>query len=251
MSRFPGTPLTAGLTNSTLGLNTLYYQSFYLPEGCAASRLNLFASFATTMSATNLNLSCGQTISAALYHAGPGTGSDSAISTVWSGSAYWNFVMSSNSNLSVTYPAGFTNGGVLTSSKTLATSNASTFMATSIGGFREIPLPIAGLTLGAGHYWLAVAQSSSADTAGTFQVALSVLQQTAGGQIGWMPLAGASSVSGSGFGIGAPMGTYSATSGAFPVSFPMTSINVLFKPPVTAVMPYFELMNVPLGASNL
>lgn len=250
MSRFPGISLTSALTNSTLGLNTIYFQSFYLPEACVASRLNLFASFATTMSATNLALNAGQTVSAALYAANGYSGTQAAISTIWSQSVAWNFAMSSNTAFTATYVAGISQGSALTSSTSLATSNASTFMVTSIGGYREIPLAVNSV-LPAGVYWLAVAQSSSADTAGTFQVALSILQQTLGNQIGWMPLAGASSASGSGFAIGAPMGSYSATSAAFPASMAMTNINSLVKPPVTVTAPYFELCNIPLAASNL
>lgn len=238
------------LTNSTLGLNTLYFAPFDLPQAMAATRLNLFLSNATTFSATNLAGTFGQTISAALYSLGTGTGTAQAISMIWSQSAAWAFSQSSNSNLSATIPVGLNGTAVSTLSTTLATSNASTFMATSVGGFRELALPL-GSTLSPGRYWLAVGYSSGAATGGTFQLAASIMQRTLGGVIGFIPMGTNSSASGSGFALGAPIGSYSVTSAGFPASLAMTNINVLVKPPVTATIPVFVLKAGAYGLSNL
>lgn len=238
------------LTNSTLGLNTLYFAPFDVYQVMSASRLDLFMSIATTFSATNLAGTFGATLSAAIYSMGTGTGTAQAINTLWSQSAAWAFSQSSNSNLSATIPVGINGASVSTLSTTFATSNASNFMISSVGGFRELALPF-GSTLAPGRYWLALGYSSGAATGGTFQIDMSIMQKTIGGQLGFMPMGGASSASGSGFAMKAPFGTYSATSGAFPASFAMTNINVLFKPPISATIPLFNVRGIAYGLSNL
>lgn len=242
--------LTAGLTNSTLGINTIYAYPFDLDQPFSANRLNLFLSNGTVFSATNLAGTFGQTVSAAMYAHNGSSGTAAAISTIWSASAAWAFSQSSNTALSATIPNGLSGNSIATISTTLATSNASTFMVTSVGGFRELQLPFQ-TTLQPGRYWMAVGYSAGAATAATFELSASVLMQTLGGRIGYVPPGTASSASGSGFAIGAPIGSYSATSAAFPASFAMTNINVLFKPPVTGSAPYFNLVNYPAGSSVL
>lgn len=243
-------PLLAGLTNSTLGIGTIYGHPFDLEQPFSANRLNFFLSNAVVFSATNLAGTFGQTFSAAIYQHNGSTGSAAAISTIWSASAAWAFSQSSNTALSATIPNGLTGNSVATLSTTLATSNASTFMATSVAGFRELQLPFQ-TTLQPGRYWMQEGYSAGAATAGTFEVSASILMQTLGGRIGYMQNGTNSSASGSGYAIGAPIGIYSATSAAFPVSYPMTNIHVLWKAPVTGSAAYFVMANYPAGSSGL
>ena len=226
------------LTNSTLGQNTLYFVPFDVNVSVNASRINFYASIATVFSASNATGSAGLTFSAALYSRGTGTGTATAsdgLATFWSGSAFVQFSNSSNTNLTVTQPNGLTSNSVATLSTTFANANASTWLATSVGGFREIPMPV-GLTLSPGRYVLAFAQSATSANA-SFVVNASWMQNTYSNQIAFAPFGTNSVASNASWAnFNDNLGTYSATSGAFPASVAITGSLILGSPIMTAPM---------------
>ncbi len=230
------------LTNSTLGLNTIYMQPFSLGNSLYASRLNMFASVATTLQAANTTGSAGMTISAALYSR-LGSASSDQIGTIWTGSQYISASMNSNTALSVANPTGL--GSASTS---LATSNASTYVATNVGGFREFAFAV-GQTLAPGEYWFAAA-FSSASSNNSLIFGASILQETYSNQIAFQPFGGASSASNASspqFNNG--LGVYSATSGAFPATMALTG--AIITNPVTGISPVFNISGWATNASEL
>lgn len=232
------------LSNSSLGQNSLYFVPFDIQNPVYASRVNLFASIGTTFSNSNATGSAGLTMSAALYS----LGAQDQINSFWSMSAFMAISNSSDTALSVSQPNGISNSGQVSSiSTTFATSNASTWLATSMGGFRVVPLP-ANLTLNPGRYWLAFAQSSTSANA-SFRMAASYLQETVSNQINFQPFGGASSASNaSSPQVNRGLGTYSATTGGFPSSIGLTAGAILGAP--TMGIPYFNFSGFATNASE-
>lgn len=237
----PVTPDQNVLTNSTLGLNTIYIRPFQCPASVGISRLNMYASIATVFSASNATGSGGFTLSAAIYSR-LGTGSSDQIGTIWSGSQYLQFSNSSNSNLTFSSPTGLGSA-----STTFVTSNASTYMATNIGGYREFVFP-ATLTLAPGQYWFACGNSVASANA-SFSLGASVLQATYSNQIAYQPFGGASSASNASYPqFNEGLGSYSATSGAFPATVGLTGGQILNG--ITGINPVFNLSNWATNASE-
>lgn len=228
---------SALLTNSTLGQNTLYFVPFDVPENVSAYRVNFFASINTLASNSNNTRSGGLTMSAALYSRGTGASTE-RIATFWSGSWFISFTGSSNSQLRVGHPAGIANStSVSSSSVALSNVNATTYMASSVGGYRVIPMPISS-TLTPGRYWMAIANSSvSANTQGL--VNMSLLQQTNGNNIAYRPFGTSSAASNASIYPTWPGdGTYSATSGAFPATIGLSSDAI--RAAIVLTLPYFN-----------
>jgi hypothetical protein len=215
------------LTNSTLGQNTLYFQPFDTPDDLNAYRLNLYVSVATTVTAGNSTGRGGYTISAALYTRGTGTNTD-RISSFWSGTAGMSMTMNSNTQLVITNLAGILNStAVSTVGTSLSTSNATTYPLNSMGGYRVIPLPISS-SLTPGRYWLAVANSTTSSNAGACVLGCSVMQFTSGSNnIAFRPFGTSSAASNVSYqGLYPGLGTYSATSAAFPGSVAISTDHI-------------------------
>jgi hypothetical protein len=212
-------------TNSTLGQNTLYFLPFDLPAALSAYRVNFFLSVATTVTASNTTGRGGYTFSAALYSKGTGASTD-RISSFWSGTAGIAMTMNSNTQLVITNLAGIKDSAnVSTVGTSISNANATTYPQSSMAGFRVVPLPISS-TLTPGRYWLAFANSSSGAGAGC-SINCSVFQTTQNNWIAWQPFGTNSSASNAiVYPVRDGIGSYSATSGAFPGSVPLTSDSI-------------------------
>ena len=238
LSEFNPIPNSSVVTNSTLGINTVYLYPFILEQYLSAYRLNLFASIGTSMSATNLTGSGGYTISAAIYQRS-GLLSNMTLSQLWSGSAGIRFTNSSNTAFVATAISGISNStAVSTLGTTISSSNASTFLANSWGGGRVFQIPISSV-MSPGRYWLAVANSQVSANA-SFWVNASVLQQINANNIA-IRVFGTSSAATNGSVCPAPSpgaGSYSTTTNAFPATLPVTG--TVIQAAVNMTIPYFN-----------
>lgn len=219
--------LASMVTNSTIGQNSIYFQPFDLPQDLYAYRLNLFASVAQGHSNANSTGRAGYTISAALYSRGTGTNTN-RIETFWSGTAGMSLTQNSNTQIEATNLAGISNSTqVSTVATAISSSNASTYALNSMGGFRVIPLPISS-NLTPGRYWLAVANSTTSSNAGVVTLNCSVMQVTSvSNYIAFRPFGTVSAASNVSWPALRPgLGTYSATSGAFPATVPLTTDHI-------------------------
>lgn len=227
---------TAMVTASNLGQNSLYFYPFDLPWPVNAYRMNFFLSVGSTLSASNNTGSGGQTLSAALYTLD--AGNTTQISRLWSASAFWSFTNSSNTRLQIAHPAGIANStSVSSSSVSSASTNVSTYYASSVAGFRMVPLPVSS-TLTPGRYWLAVAKSSTSANAQHI-MNISVGQLTFGNLIAYRPYGTNSAASNASvFPLMRGAGTYSATSGAFPATIPLTASDIRFG--IVATVPFIN-----------
>ncbi len=228
----PPGQIIAAASNSTLGQNSLMFYPFDLPVLLYASRINFFVSVATGLSNANSTGNAGYTLSYCLYsrNTDPTTGTD-RISSFASGSAA--IVVTQNSitqivatNLAGTFANTTSVGSIATS---ISNANASTYVQSSMGGFRVWPLPV-NATLTPGRYWLAVANSTSSANAGVVTLNCSVLQDLSGGgglNLGWRPFGTSSAAANASFfNVSAGWGSYSAVSAAFPGSVPLTSDSI-------------------------
>lgn len=240
------------LSNSTLGQNTLYYVPFDVDINLNAQRVNFFVSVATTFNNANSTATAFMIHSAAIYSRQSGTANSNIISQIWSQSCLISVSMTSGTAMSFTAFSGITGLGtsasIATYTSTLATSNASTFLATSLAGFREFALPV-GLTLTPGRYWLAFAQSTASANA-TLVLGASIAQQTLANHVAYQPMGTASSASNASTpNLMAGMGTYSATSGAFPTTINLNASVILGAPSMT--LPFFNFSGYPTGTAFL
>ena len=218
------------VSNSSLGQNSLYFAPFDIEEPLNAFRMNLFASVGTSSGqASNSTWGVGFTGSAALYQRDVGTNSTQATS-FWSGSFFFSAQGSSNSNMTVTVPIGILNSTAMQTT----TGQSSTYLASSVGGFRAIPLPMS-LTLFPGRYILAFANSSSTSNLAN-TLALTFMQQTFG-QLQFRPLGTSSAASNASFfDPNGGFGTFSATSNAFPGSVALNTNAILAATAATRIM---------------
>ena len=237
------------LTNSTLGQNTLYFVPFDVQQDMSAYRVNFFYSIAATLQASNSTNSAGLTFSAALYTRGTGASTE-RINSMWSGSWFIRMSNSSNTQVRVTHPFGISNSQAVstTSNGVVSSSNASTYLVNSVGGFRCVPMPISSI-LTPGRYWMAVAQSTQSSNAiGVIQQ--SVLQQSNANNIAYRPFGTSSAASNASvFPTWPGDGTYSATSGAFPATVALTLSDIRGSPTLT--IPYFNFSAYTTGLNVL
>ena len=239
----------AMVTNVTLGQNSLYFVPFDLQAPLNAYRLNLFMSMATTNSAANSTGKGGFTISAALYSVGAGASTD-RINTFWSGTAGFAVTQNSNTQIVATNVIGISNSTQVSSVGTsISSSNATTYPANSMGGFRALALPISS-TLTPGRYWLAVANSTSSSNAGVCLLNASIMQMSMSNFIAFRPFGTSSAASNASFYPYMPgAGTYSLTSAGFPASIPLTSDSIRISP--TYVLPYANFSGYTTGTNLL
>lgn len=237
------------VTNSTLGQNTLYFAGFDVPTHLSAYRVNFFHSIATTLQASNSTNSAGMTFSACMYSRGTGTATD-RINSMWSASWFINMNNSSNTQVRVTHPIGISNSTAVStaSNAVVSSSNASTYLLNSVGGYRVVPMPMS-LTMTPGRYWMACAQSTTSSNAiGVLQ--LSVAQQINGNNIAYRPFGTSSAASNASFWPSYPGdGTYSATSGAFPATVVLTTNAILAA--INQTYPYFNFSAYTTGTNVL
>lgn len=238
------------LTNSTLGNSTLYFNAFDLPFVLSASRINFFVSIATTSSNAASSGSGSMRLGYAIYSQGTGTASDRISQVTSYSAAYISYTSSSSSQLGATILQGVSNAtSHSTTTTALSTSNASTFMANSIGGFRAVPLPV-GLTLTPGRYWIGISHQTTNNAAASFKVDATVMQQSVTNQIAFRPMGTSSAASNASvFGIIPAVGTYSAQSAGWPNTIPLTASDIRMA--LTATLPYFNFSGFNADTSML
>jgi hypothetical protein len=237
-------------TNSALGQNSLYFAPFDLADDVYASRLNVFLSVLTAISASNTTGSGGHTLSVALY--ARDTVNTYNITSFWSNSVAWRWSMSSNTNVSITNPVGVNGADVSTEQYASNNANASTYAANSVGGYRVVAFPVGatGSSLSPGRYWIAMA-NSRASVHASQNIALSVGQFAAGGiaQIAYAPVGTSSVASNASRNLAFWPGawTYSATSAAFPGTVPISSDSI--RAGLTLTLPGFNFSGYATGKS--
>jgi hypothetical protein len=192
-----------------------------------------------------------RTVSCALYSQQTGA-STSLAASFWSGSYYLKLSASSNTNCSFTFPNGILTTGGSTQVSTTATqnnsSNASTYVATSIAGLRVLAQPVS-ILLTPGLYWLALAQSSAQSNA-SYDIGVSHFGIASNSNIGFQNFGVNSSASNAGYwGSNWGMGTYSATSNAFPASIALISDSI--RNQASAFVPAFNFSAFTTGTNYL
>jgi len=234
------------LTNSTLGQSSLFFMPFDLPVQLSASRVNFFISVGTTSSNVASSGSGSFGLGYALYTRGTGTGTDRISQLTSYSAAIISYTSSSGSQLQVKVISGLSNAtSHSTASSALSTSNASTYMANSVGGYRAVALPL-GMTLTPGRYWMGVSQQTTNNASASFKVDLTVLQQTMSNQIAFRPFGTSSAASNASvYGVFDGNGTYSAQSAAWPNSIGLSNSDI--KMPVSMTYPYFNFSGISAG----
>jgi hypothetical protein len=237
-------------TNSTLGQSSLFFYPFDLPYPVSGSRINFFLSVATLSSNVASSGSGSIGLGYALYTRGTGASSE-RISQLTSYSANLiSWTSSSGSRFAATHYNGLSNATSHSTAQTaLSTSNASTYPATSLGGFRAVALPL-NLSLTPGRYWLGVSQQSTNNAAASFSMAASYLQSTMSNFIAWRAFGANSAASdASVYGISAGLGTYSAQSAAWPNSIALSNSDIKMPPSMT--FPYFNISGISTATNVL
>jgi hypothetical protein len=193
--------------------------------------------------ASNSTWGAGYTGSAALYAKDTGTRS-TQLTSFWSGSFFINVSGSSNSNMTVTHVFGISNSSRVSTLQ----GSSSTYLASSVGGFRVIPMPISS-TLTPGRYWLAFAQSTATSNLTGNSFNLSVLNYTQG-MINFRPFGTSSAASNASFWpLIEGLGTYSVTSGAFPGTVPINSDSI--RGAISQTRPFFNFSGATTGLTML
>lgn len=231
LSEWQPFPCNSFVINSTLGQNSIYFVPFDLPAPLSAYRLNHFASISYAQQ-PYAGSTGGYTVSAALYTRM--TESTDRVSRLWSGSWYiaWTDATGLGGSITLTHPLGISNSTAGSVKTTAGRSNNSwtDYLNSSIGGFRAIHVPVS-LTLTPGRYWMAMANSTGGPSTAGPQFTINIAQQNStqtgfGGPFfpPFRPFGTASAASDASFyAMGGAIGTYSATSGAFPASVALTT----------------------------
>lgn len=242
-------PEMALLSASALGQNSIYFSPIDVPENLNAYRANFFLSVSTQISASNNTKSGGYTISMCLYSRGTGASTERLMSLL-SRSAYISFTASSHTRIQVGHPAGIANSTSVSQITTSgAATNTSTYVVSSVGGYRVLSFPISS-TLTPGRYWMAVANSSvSANAQGLINC--SVLQQTHASNVAYMPFGTVSKASNASWPqVFAGRGLYSVTSGAFPATVALSTDHIR-QTAVTVVLPFFNVSGYTTATNQL
>jgi hypothetical protein len=231
MSAFePQPPTNTGF--SSLGQNSIHFAPFILANPVALSRLNLFASCNMASGAT-ASEAVSASLSFALYGRDPAA--TNRITRITSGSASGYQSANSNTSAAIVWAAG-----------TNTISQSSTNGINLTGGFTGQKIATVPLTttLTQGEYWAAVGMSTN--SAGSAAAGSYSMLFNSGGMtnasFGYMGLPATNSSTYATAGLLQGVGTYSATSGAFPASVSLSEINNR-----SNVRPYFNLMNYATG----
>ncbi len=231
---FPG---QQPVTNSVLGLSTLYFYPFEVEHMVSASRVNFFHSLAFSYSGVvPTNASCKLAGGYGLYTRMTGTGTD-RISLLTSYSMdYFSGIASSSTRLSVTNYWQVSNG--TTHSTTQYGVNdvtAGTYLSSSIGGYRVLAYPMSTL-LTPGRYWMGYSVQNAAST-NSFSLAHTVLQYLFSNNIAFRPFNVTTVASnGSNWGANVGAGVYTGQSAAWPVSIALTTTAISLAPIITVPM---------------
>lgn len=212
-------------TNSSLGQNTLYFMPFDLPQDLSASRINFYPVISASLETGNSTGSGRMGIGYGIYTRGTGASTE-RISLLSSYSmTFLDVSNSSNTRVSITHAFGLSNAtSHSTFQTTFGTSNASTYVATNLNGHRAMPMPL-NLTMTPGRYYLGVIVSRTATSA--FANSLSMHITSVGVQPEVRGLGYASAATNASVFRGLQgLGSYSATTNAFPNSIALSTDNI-------------------------
>lgn len=232
---------TVLVTNSSLGQSSLFFYPFDLMYPVSASRVNFFLSLGTTSSNVASSGSGSLGIGYALYSLG--TAQDRLTQITSYSAVVVSYTSSSGSQFAATHYIGLSNAtSHSTSQKALSTSNASTYPANSIGGFRVIALPV-NSTIAPGRYWMGLSVQTTNNASASFKMDVSVLQQTFSNLLAYRPFGTSSAASNASVWGALPgAGTYSAQSAAWPNSIGLTASDIRMAVSITA--PYFNFSGI-------
>lgn len=211
-----GIDLVGGIGSVSLGQNSLYFFPDIVDAPIQGSIIKFPVNITLSSSGAGA-FTRGHTASFAAYSRSATGANSTALTLLYSTSYTAAAVMSSNANMSISV---ITAVGNSTSYSTVAANSAGLNLSLSVHGGREFIMPF-NTTMTAGEYWFAFAQSSSSagGVGNVFNVSNGVMTYSSVNRMG---LSTAASNDGIQKNIG--MGTYSATSGAFPNSLPLTDI---------------------------
>lgn len=211
----------------SLGQNSLYFVPHILQNPVSAIAVKMPV-MVTNSSLGSSSGQVGYTAKFAIYT----TNATNATVLSLHYSTSWTMALSNSSNVS--RAASFITGiGNSTSYNTATSSSAGLNLSSIIHGPREVIMPISSL-LTAGMYWFAFANSSS--LAGTSNSVLAMSYIIASSQTVAKFGNATSATSGAGIAKDIGLGTYSATSGAFPGGVSLTQINKAGTNPVFYVV---------------
>lgn len=211
-----GIDQVGGIASVSLGQNSLYF----FPDIVDAPIQGSIVKFPVNITLSSSGAGAftrGHTASFAAYSRSATGANSTALTLLYSTSYTAAAVMSSNANMSISV---ITAVGNSTSYSTVAANSAGLNLSLSVHGAREFIMPF-NTTMTAGEYWFAFAQSSSSagGVGNVFNVSNGVMTYSSVNRMGLSTAA-----SGDGIQKNIGMGTYSATSGAFPNSLPLTDI---------------------------
>jgi hypothetical protein len=234
------------LTNAQLVNNSVYVQPFDLDCYVYAYRLNMFMSIATTLSATNTG-DGGHTFQVMLYS--KPTNSTGQINSFWSCTAAQRITKNNSTQIVATNIVGISNStAVSTVTTALSTSNATTYVANSMAGFRVLHFPVSS-TLSPGRYWLAV-HYSALSTHASCIIRASILQQNNPGHVAYRPFGTSSAASNAtSYGVLPGLGIFWVTTQNPPASIPLTTTGGVSIVVGNNVLPYFNLSGYTTGTN--
>jgi hypothetical protein len=209
-------------SSGSLGQNSIYLYGAYFPDYVSGSILKI-PMFITNSSSAVSSGQKGQTIRFGIYTT---NATNSTVLGLWQSSSYTiGASYSSNASWMLSLITGV---GNTTSYNTLTASSAGLNLSASLHGNRDILIPVTA-TFTAGSYWFAFHHSTSG--AGTVGNVLNISQAI----YSWNTfnrIGASTNATGSGLLKDFGIGTYSATSAAFPSGISMTQINQLGVAPI-------------------
>lgn len=208
----------------SLGQNSLYFVPQILPDSISAVAVKMPV-MVTNSSIGSSSGDVGYTARFAIYT----TNATNATVLSLHYSTSWTLRVSNSSNVSrgASYITGIGNS---TSYNSLTSTSAGLNLSSLLHGPREVIMPVSSV-LTPGMYWFAFANSSSL-VGGTSNSVLAMSYIVASSQTGARFGNATSATSGPGIAKDIGLGTYSATSGAFPGGVSLTQINKLGTNPI-------------------
>lgn len=226
-------------TNSSLGQNTLYFMPVDIDEQLSASRINFYPNISISLETGNSSGTGRFGIGYGIYTRGTGASSE-RISLLSSYSmTFISHSNSSNNSVSLTHAFGLSN--VTSHSEfttTFATSNASTYVVTNLNGHRALPMPL-NLMMTPGRYFLGVMVSRTATSAVANSLSMHITSVGVQPEVRGLGFASAATNASVFRGGLQGLGSYSATTNAFPASVALSTDNI--RAAVNATLVHFDI----------
>lgn len=226
-------------TNSSLGQNTLYFMPVDIHEELSASRINFYPNISISLETGNSSGTGRFGIGYGIYTRGTGASSE-RISLLSSYSmTFISHSNSSNNSVSLTHAFGLSDAtSHSTFTTTFATSNASTYVATNLNGHRALPMPL-NLMMTPGRYFLGVMVSRTATSAVANSLSMHITSVGVQPEVRGLGFASAATNASVFRGGLQGLGSYSATTNAFPNSIALSTDNI--RAAVNATLVHFDI----------